>query len=90
MPIYHLFENGDTDSYRKKHWSDVENEDRKLKWGNLDVRAKMRLSAMLFRGEDVGRMGLGNARTLEDYAEFSGIDYKNKIIHEKARKGPWG
>jgi hypothetical protein len=50
----------------------------------------MRLSAMLFRSEDVGRMGLGNVRTLEDYAEFCGIDYKNKIIHEKARKGPWG
>jgi hypothetical protein len=89
MPIYHLFENGDADSYRKKHWSEDENEDRKLKWGTLDLRSKSRLAAMLFRSEDVGRMGLGNVRTLEDYAEFCGIDYKNKIIHEKARKGPW-
>ena len=89
MPIYHLFESGDGDSYRKKHWSEDEDEDRKLKWGELDVRAKTRLSAMLLRGEDVGRFGLGNARTLEQFAEFSGIDYKNKIIHEKARKGVW-
>jgi len=89
MPIYHLFEKGDGDSYRKKHWSEVENEDRKLKWENLDMRSKTRLSAMLLRGEDVGRMGLGNVRTLEQFAEFSGIDYKNKIIHEKARTGAW-
>jgi hypothetical protein len=89
MPIYHLFENNGGDSYRKKHWSEDEDEDRKLKWGTLDVRAKMRLSAMLFRGEDVGRLGLGNVRTLEQFAEFSGIDYKNKTIHEKARTGTW-
>jgi hypothetical protein len=89
MPVFHLFEGSDCESYRKKHWSDAENEERKVKWGTLDLRSKSRLSAMLFRSEDVGRMGLGTVRTLDEYAEFSGIDYKNKIIHEKARKGPW-
>jgi hypothetical protein len=89
MPIYHLYEGGDKDSYRKKHWSDGENEDRKVKWGSLDMRSKMRLADMLFHGKDVGQFGLGNVRTLDQFAEFSGIDYKNKTIHEKARKGIW-
>jgi len=89
MPVYHLYEGGDADSYRKKHWSDGENEDRKVKWGSLDMRSKMRLADMLFHGKDVGKFGLGNVRTLEQFADFSGIDYKNKIIHEKARKGIW-
>jgi len=89
MPVYHLYETSDTDSYRKKHWEDKENEDRKVKWGNMDVRSKTRLAEMLLYGKDVGRIGLGNVRTLQEFAEFSGIDYPNKFIHEKARKGIW-
>jgi len=89
MPLYHLFEGSDEESYRPKHWADKENEARKMKWGEFDVRSKSRLSAMLFQGADVGRMGLGNVRTLEDYAEFCGIDYKNQTIDIKARNGIW-
>lgn len=37
--------------------------------------------------EDLGEFGLGNVRTLEEYEEFSGIDFKNKIIYMNAETG---
>ena len=37
--------------------------------------------------EDLGEFGLGNERTLEDFEKFSGIDFKNRIIHLNAESG---
>lgn len=36
---------------------------------------------------DLGEFGLGSERTLDDYIEFCGIDFRNKIIYESAERG---
>jgi hypothetical protein len=34
----------------------------------------------LIEGEELGIYGLGNYRTVEDYGNFAGIDFKNKVL----------
>jgi hypothetical protein len=34
----------------------------------------------LIEGEDLGNYSLGNVRTVEDYGNFAGIDFKNKAL----------
>ena len=38
-------------------------------------------------GIDIGNFGLGTVRTLNEYEEFSGIDFRNKIVYMKAENG---
>jgi hypothetical protein len=35
---------------------------------------------MLIEGGDLGKYGLGSKRTLEQYGEYAGIDFKNKRL----------
>ena len=60
-----------------KHWTD--NKD----WGELGKVAKSRLNCLLGRNNDykLGKYGLGKVRTLEDFQNYSGIDYKRSILH---------
>lgn len=49
-----------------------------------------RLEALLnIRGtsKELGKFGLGNVRTLEEYEKFSGIDFKNKVVYMNAETG---
>jgi len=65
-----------------KHWGDNQ------KWGEYDREAHRRLDGLLgFIELDLGKFGLGNARTLEDFKNYSGIDYDKKVVHEKTEKG---
>jgi len=43
----------------------------------------------LIHGNMRGIYGLGTDRTLEQFVEFSGVDYKNKVVYDKATKGCW-
>lgn len=63
------------DSY--KHWSDHND------WGKLSNKANDRLNCLLGRNKkyDLGKYGLGKIRSLEDYQNYSGIDYKRNILH---------
>ena len=39
---------------------------------------------MLIEGEgDLGQYGVGNVRTIDQYAEFIGVDFKNKVLINK-------
>jgi hypothetical protein len=60
-----------------KHWTDHKD------WSKLSSRAHDRLNCLLGRNNkyDLGKYGLGTCRTLEDYQNYSGIDYKRKILH---------
>lgn len=60
-----------------KHWTDNK------EWGKLSSTAKQKLSCLLGRNTnfDLGKYGLGNVRTLEDFQNYSGIDYKRNILH---------
>lgn len=60
-----------------KHWSDHK------QWGNLQIIAKDRLNCLLKRNSkfEMGKYGLGSIRTLEDFQNYSGIDYARSILH---------
>lgn len=65
-----------------KHWTDHQN------WGEYDKVAHERLDSLLGHNDiDLGQYGLGTERTVEDFKNYSGIDYKNAIVHEYAEKG---
>ena len=66
-----------------KHWTDDKN------WGRLGAVAKDRLNCLFGRNNnfDMGKYGIGPIRTLEDFQNYSGIDYKRCIIHLDALDG---
>jgi len=78
VPLFHLYT--DTGNIpRKLHWDPEDDENRVVKWKELDKKSLERLDA-LFAGNVEEPMNLGKERSLEDYASISGIDLKNKII----------
>ena len=88
LPIFHLYESNESPS-RPKHWSQEENAERVHKWDELATLSRQRVDAVLLGHDDYGIYGLGQERTMEEYASFSGIDYKNKTVSELARTGHW-
>ena len=83
IPIYHLYKDNDSgaDSH---HWNDEHDTTRSVKWVDQYRRAEKRLADLLFYGKPMGVYGLGTQRTLKDFAEFSGIDFINRIIEPRA------
>jgi hypothetical protein len=77
--VHHYYQRLD----HKKHWSDHSN------WSVYNNVAHERLDCLLGRSDkyDLGIYGLGNVRTLEDYRLYSGIDFKNKIVHKETADG---
>lgn len=89
LPVYHYYDvGGQIEIKRTRHWAEEEDGTRSTRWWELNNRANQRM-AQIIDGKDFGVYGLGRVRTLEDYAAFSGIDYKNRVIHPKAYVGPW-
>lgn len=60
-----------------KHWTDHPD------WGKLSNKANDRLNCLLGRNNNynLGKYCLGKTRTLEDYQNYSGIDYSRNILH---------
>ncbi len=79
LPIYHLYGRHDD---RPVHWDEEEDRDRPMKWWQLHAQAEHRMAALLFERRDLGAYGLGKARSLEDYASASGIDYLQRTLHD--------
>jgi glycosyltransferase involved in cell wall biosynthesis len=76
--LHHFYSRPDN----SKHWVDHTD------WGILDYTAHQRLDSLLGHNDiDLGIYGLGTKRTLEDFKNYAGIDYKNGIIHEYTEKG---
>jgi len=89
LPVYHYYDTGPhLEVKRARHWAEEDDKERNEKWWEFNNRASQRM-ADIIAGKNFGVYGLGAVRTLEDYAAFSGIDYKNRIIHPKAYTGPW-
>lgn len=87
VPVYHLYSTGDVSTtHREVHWSPEADKERTQRWWELDNKSKARMSALLQHNADLGIYGLGKARSLIEYANFSGIDYRNKTIAPHARK----
>jgi hypothetical protein len=66
-----------------KHWDDFS------EWGKLSIKANERLNCLLKRNNnyDLGIYCLGKERTLEDFQNYSGIDYKRNILHLDTMEG---
>ena len=66
----------------KKHWGDHTN------WGSYNKVATERLDALLGHNDiQLGSYGLGSIRTIDDYKNYAGVDYKNFLVHEYTEKG---
>ena len=78
VPLFHLYT--DVDNLpRKMHWDPEDDKNRAVKWHELDKKSLERLDN-LFACKLDGIYGLGDQRTLKDYAAISGMDLKNKKI----------
>ena len=76
IPVYHHY---------GRSYTFIEN-NRAQKWYNYDKNSKTRLTDVV-TGKLAGAYGLGTQRTLEQYIEWSGIDYHNKTLTTKALTG---
>lgn len=83
MPLYHLYKTAGSEP-SSHHWNSEHDKERTEKWGKRHKQAEKRLEDLLFHGKDLGAYGLGKVRTLQDFAELSGIDFPNKTIYPKA------
>ena len=85
--MYHLYSTPDVASnFRETHWVEREDKVRGERWWDLDRKAKARMVAMLQYNADLGIYGLGKQRTLTEFANFSGIDYRNKTLSKHAKE----
>jgi glycosyltransferase involved in cell wall biosynthesis len=82
VPLYHLYKMANT-PHEGHHWYGSVNAQRAFSSSFLTQRAKARLTRLLCGDGLPGVYGLGQARSLDDFIDFSGIDYKNKVINER-------
>ena len=82
MPIYHLYTK-DAGKARPMHWDEERDAGREVKWRELEARSQDRLG-QLASGASLGAYGLGTARTIAQFAAFSGIDYARRSVAMQA------
>jgi hypothetical protein len=83
LPLYTYYGN----EYRKVVWGDNDLEkNRPVKWWQYDKNSKEHL-AKVVSGQDVGKYGMGWARTIEQYRDWTGIDYLTRTVDPKATNG---
>jgi len=84
MPLYHLYNNPDAGGPpRPMHWDATHEAQRQRTWWALEQRSRARLAALV-GGQPLGVFGLGTARTIANYAEFSGVDYAARTVGARA------
>ena len=80
LPIYHLYNTGN--SGRVLHWDAVHDQNRQTRWWKLEETSRERFKDLCFERKDLGIYGLGTKRTLDDFANYCGIDYRKKQVRE--------
>lgn len=85
LPVYHMYHSG-KENKRPLHWDADQDEARSTKWHELEDASKKRFKCLIEK-KQMGVYGLGTYRTLEDYALYSGIDYINKCVEDRAHNG---
>jgi hypothetical protein len=84
LPIHHLYNDQATGlPPRPLHWDEAHEATRSVGWWTLEQRARARLNALV-AGADLGVYGLGDRRSVADYAAFSGIDYARRTLAPEA------
>jgi hypothetical protein len=79
MPLYHLYKEEGT-AYATHHWQGEAEARRAFRSSYLLDRARLRLNRLLMGDGLPGAYGLGSVRTMEQFKELSGIDYRNLAI----------
>ena len=84
LPLYHLYNNPESGGpARPMHWDEQHDRERERTWWELEQRSRGRLEALVDNAP-MGVYGLGRVRSLEDYAAFSGIDFKRRTLASRA------
>ncbi|HSV34203.1 MAG TPA: GlcNAc-transferase family protein, partial [Ramlibacter sp.] len=84
LPIYHLYNTPTSGApARPMHWDASQEAERAQGWWTLEQRSRKRLGALL-AGEPLGIYGLGQDRSMADYAAFSGIDFAARSLGPRA------
>lgn len=80
LPVHHLYNDAASGAPpRPMHWDAAHEAQRETSWWTLEQRSRRRLAALV-AGEPLGAYGIGTARSLADYAAFSGIDYAARTL----------
>ena len=82
VPLYHLYKMANT-PHETHHWYGEIDGQRGFTSAYLTQRAKDRLTQLLCGDGLPGAYGLGQARSLDEFIAFSGIDYKQRVISER-------
>lgn len=74
--IWHLYHSDQPIDLVKRHhvWKDYPD-----LWSNLDSESRAEVYR-IFSEEIIGVDGLGSERTLEQFGQFAGLDFKNKLV----------
>jgi hypothetical protein len=84
LPIHHLYNDAASGApSRPLHWDAEHEASREVRWWALEQRARARLVSLV-AGQDLGVYGLGQERSVAQFAQFSGIDYAARTLHAKA------
>ena len=80
IPIYHFYKKTGT-NYENHHWHKSVESKRTMNYAYLKERSKKRVNRLLY-GDGIkdSIYGLGSSRSLQEYIEFSGIDYVKRVI----------
>lgn len=78
MPIYHYYKQPDHQA--AVHWRESDDAQRTERWWELERKAQNRLADLLYHQNIQGAYGLGERRTLAEFAQFSGIDYTQRHL----------
>lgn len=90
MPVYHLYNNKDNNQPKRLlHWSSEVEKDRPVPWTQLEKRSAKRISDLFNHSNALGVYSLGTVRSLNQYADLSGINYITKEINAIAYTGHW-
>jgi len=84
--LYHYYHEPHKGETRALHWSD--NRD----WGELQKASRARYDYLLAdlapenpeALQDINKYGLGSVRSVREFEDFSGIDFKKKTVSERA------
>jgi hypothetical protein len=88
IPLYHLYKRPDTE-HHNHHWHSSWEQHRDYQWTELQERAKQRLMDLVYRRTLTGAWGLGDARSLADFAELTGIDYEQQRLIDRAYRNSY-
>lgn len=79
IPLCHLYKQPNNE-HKSHHWHPDYEAERAVKWTELKARADARLKGLVYEGKNHGAYGLGNVRTLDDFARLSGVDYPHRQL----------